>query len=236
MISFVALGTCALLAAAANSARLPKGYWSEKQSREVLDKTLTIRLAPDLSHLTADEKQVVRILLEAGHIMHAVYLNSRHRQSSEAYAELRALDSKLDQPQATQNLLDLFRLFKGPIGRGLDSKVVPFLPVDNKAPGRNVYPWAIEKKEIEGYLAAHPEDRESILHVRTVVRRATNENLQDDIDRLEGRHRGLQIFHPDLARQLSSRLSQADPSAFYTALCVMTAAIPLAFRPRARNS
>ena len=47
---------------------LPSGYWPLEKSRPIVDKTQTIRLAPDLSHLTDGERKAVSKLLEVGKI------------------------------------------------------------------------------------------------------------------------------------------------------------------------
>jgi hypothetical protein len=38
--------------AASCAEKPPRGYWNEKESQKLLDKTLTVRLDPDLAHLS----------------------------------------------------------------------------------------------------------------------------------------------------------------------------------------
>ena len=92
---------------------------------------------------------------------------------SPPHRELAGLDERLGHPVATQNLLSLYRLNNGPIAVTLDNAREPFLPVERQVPGRNVYPAGITREEVDAFLSAHPDARESILHERTVVRRAT---------------------------------------------------------------
>ncbi|MFQ5510490.1 MAG: NUDIX hydrolase [Candidatus Krumholzibacteriia bacterium] len=204
----VAQGACAR--------KLPGGYMSEKTSQQILDKTLDITLSPDLSHLNDAEKAALRLLLDVGDMMQTLYEQSRHHQALAAYEALRKLDEKLEHPRATRNLLDVYRLFKGPIARGLDGKVRTFLPVDPKTPGRNVYPWGVSKEEIDDYLAGHPQARASLLHARTVVRRATTENLRTDIRTIE-RYGIVDVLHPGLRNSLSDLVAAADEGGFYAA-------------------
>ncbi len=208
LVVTLTLVLCSCTASKVASVKLPEGYWSEEESQEILGKTLTIRLDPDLSHLGDTEREVVRILLEVGEIMHELYLVSRHHQALRSYDDLVALDEKLGQPKATQNLLDLFRLAKGPLVRDLDGDVRPFLPVDPKVPGRNVYPWGATKKQIEDFVSRHPETKDQILDLRTVVRRATASNLERDLGTLETGPDVLTLLHPGMAATLEALSAQ----------------------------
>lgn len=185
------------------STRLPPGYLGEKQSRQILDKTLTIRLAPETAHLGEDETRVIEILIEVGKIMQTLYEESKHRGALEAHEKLVALHSELGEPRSTQNLLDLYRLYKGPVGRRLDNSVAPFLPVEDKVPGRNVYPWGVEKREIEAFLSEFPQEKGAILHPRTVVREATIENISMDLERFQRQSGVLAHLHHDFASRMS---------------------------------
>jgi len=194
---------------------LPKGYWSEEESQKILDKTMTIRLDPDLSHLNEAEQETVRLLLEVGAIMHDIYLDSRHHQALSSLRDLVALDAELEQPRATQNLLDLYRLFKGPLCRNLDGKLLPFLPVDSRVPGKNVYPWGVSKDQIESFLEENPEAKAGILDLRTVVRQATEENLDSDLKTLEVGPDAVPLLHSDLVPALQALKAQGGDDQFY---------------------
>ncbi|MDQ3586426.1 MAG: NUDIX hydrolase [Acidobacteriota bacterium] len=195
-------------------ASLPAGYWPLEKSQPILDKMQTIRLAPELSHLSEGERRAVGKLLEVGKIFQELYEEQRHAQALAAQRELRQLDARLGSTPATQNLLTLYRLNQGPIATTLENKREPFLPVDPSPPGKNVYPWGVSKEEIETFLAAHTEERDSILDLRTVVRRATGENLRRDLDKLK-QHPVLAALHLGLTARLEARLSRPDPKNFY---------------------
>lgn len=204
---------CYLAAAPVASQPLPDGYWDVAKSRPILDKTLTIRLAPDLSSLPENERAAVSRLLEVGQILQRLYEGSRHHQAERALDDLVRLDRKLGSPEATQNLLALYRIFQGPIATTLDNKREPFLPVDPIVPGKNVYPLGITKQAIEKYLESNPEKRKDLLQVRTVVRVGNAANRRSDLATLK-RHPALELLHPGLRDVLSS-LPRQEPYALY---------------------
>src|SRR5688500_17303714 len=122
------------------AAVIPSGYWPESKSNELLAKTETIRLAPDLSVLDENERAALKDLLEAGAIMQRLYEDSRHHEALSAHKKLLALHEKTGRTKQTGNLLTLYALHHGPIAVTLDNKREPFLPVAPTVPGRNVYP------------------------------------------------------------------------------------------------
>jgi hypothetical protein len=181
--------------------------WTPEQCRAILDKTLTLRLAPDLSGLDPGEKAAVAELLSVGQIMEDVYEDSLHPQAL-------AARRKLEEPGARQDLATLYRLFRGPIATTLDNHRAPFLAVEPETPGKNVYPWGISAEEVKAYVAAHPEQEAAILGERTVVRRATAENLARDVAALD-RHPALAVLLPDLAGALRKLTEHPDPKTLY---------------------
>jgi len=193
---------------------IPEGYWPESRSKEILDKTITIRLGPDLSVLTADEQAALKELIEVGAIMQTLYEKERHAEALTALDNLRTVDARNGNPQRTRNLRTLYRLFQGPIATTLDNKREPFLDVAPPLPGKNVYPLDVKKEEIEAFLTAHPEMREGILDARTVVRRETKPNLNEDINALQ-LYPILRVLHPYALEGLRSRQHDADGKNFY---------------------
>lgn len=201
---------------------LPAGYWSLEKSQPIIDKTQTIRLAPDLSHLTPGERTAVAKLLEVGKILQRLYEKQRHPEATRSHADLVQLDKRLGSPAATQNLLTLYRLNQGPIATTLENKREPFLPVEPVQPGKNVYPWGVKKEEIDAFLAANPDKRDEILHLRSVVRRNTKQNVADDVARLTN-NPALDFLHLDLKEDLqvlqgvkrSTKPRPSSPQTFY---------------------
>lgn len=193
---------------------VPATYWSEAQADALLSKTGTIRLAPDLSALTPGEQAALKDLLEVGTIMQKLYEESRHHQSLHALDRLKVLDVQLGQPKHTQKLLQLYRLFQGPIAATLDNRRVPFLPVEEQVPGRNVYPVTATRAEIDAFLSTRPEARDEILGERTVVRRNTKDEIGGDIGILNA-FAVLRELHPGLLPRLKEMNRTADGLGFY---------------------
>src|SRR3989440_8682633 len=184
---------------------VPPNYWPLEKSQPIIDKTQTIRLAPDLSQLSAGEKKAVAKLLEVGKIFQAIYEDQRHHQALSSYRNLDTLVRSYisPAPAATANLLTLYRLFQGPIATTLENKREPFLPVDPITPGKNMYPWGVKKEEIETFLAAHPEKRDEIMGLRAVVRTANSLNADKDLAKLR-KYPALYTLHPGLKAELQS--------------------------------
>ena len=208
------LTTCVLTLAQTGSRMTSKkdltpGYWPLEKSQPIIDKTETITLATDLSHLSAGERKAVEKLIEVGKIFQGLYEKQRHPSALTSFANLAQLDKRMGSPAATQNLITLYRLFQGPIATTLENKREPFLPVDAVQPGKNVYPWGVKKEEIETYLAAHPEKRDEILGLRTVVKSANSLNVENDLTSLR-KYPMLDALHPGLRAELET-LQGAKP-------------------------
>ncbi|PYS90090.1 MAG: NUDIX hydrolase [Acidobacteria bacterium] len=205
----VVVAVCALAQTKMRSApdvKLPNGYWPIEKSGPLIEKTQTVRLAPDLSQLTAGERRGVAKLLEVGKIFQSVYEQQRHERALAAARDLLQLDRRLGSPAATQNLVTLYRLFQGPIATTLDNKREPFLPIELTPPGQSMYD-GISKQEVDAYLAAHPDERDALLDQRSVVRRATVANLRRDVEKLQ-QYGALSTLHPGLQAELMVRLEE----------------------------
>jgi len=108
-------------------------------------------------------------------------------------------------------------LNQGPIATTLENKREPFLPVDAPAPGKNVYPWNVTKEEIEQWLGTVPDNdqrRAELLDLRSVVRRASLQNVRDDIARLR-KYPALATLHPKLLPQLEAFERTKREKGFY---------------------
>ena len=203
----------AAVLAASSAVAQPAGYWPLEKSAPLIEKTQTVRLAPDVSHLTAGERAAVGKLVQVGAIMQRLYEQQRHPQALSSHAALQALDRR-GSTAATKNLLTLYRLNQGPIATTLENKREPFLPVPMKPPGGNVWPWGIEKAEVDAFLAANPGEADAILHPRTVVRRATTENLRPNIEAL-ARYPVLDTLHPGLRTKITALARRPDAKRLY---------------------
>ena len=185
-----------------------EGAWAIDATRPLIDKILTVTLAPELAHLSAGERQAVAKLLEVGAIMQELYEDQRHVDAP----AVRRLVATLDGAERSQHLRTLHRLFQGPIATTLDNRREPFFAVRPVAPGKAVYPWGIEAKEIDAFLAAHPEQRADILAPRTVVRRADRASVAADLATLD-RYPVVDTLHPGLRARLEAL--QRAPAGLY---------------------
>jgi hypothetical protein len=187
--------TAAVAVAQPPRAGAPASAWAPAQTKELLDRTQTIRLAPDVSHLSAGERAAVQKLIEVGRIFQNVYEDQRHHQALAARTRLRPRS-----PEAT-----LYRLFQGPVATTLDNRRLPFLNVAEPPPGRNVYPLDLTREEYDAFIAANPARQGELTHLRSVVRRADRASLARDLITLR-RHAVLDTLHPGLKQRLQ-RLS-----------------------------
>ncbi|MGH9872202.1 MAG: zincin-like metallopeptidase domain-containing protein [Pyrinomonadaceae bacterium] len=180
---------------------LPPGYWPLEKSQPIIDKTQTIRLAPELSHLTEAERKAVAKLLEVGQIFQSLYEQQRHPQARQASRDLLQLDVRTGSSPATQNLRTLYRLNQGPIATTLENKREPFLLVAGVEPGKNMYPWGVKKEEIEAFLATHSEKRSELMDSRGLVRYNTRNTVLSDLVKLE-QYPAISTLHPGLRSYL----------------------------------
>jgi hypothetical protein len=183
---------------------IANSYWPIEKSQPLIDKTQTIRLAPDTLKLSDGERKALAKLIEVGQIFQKLYELQRHPQALSAYRALDQLNKQNNGAPATQNLITLYALFQGPIATTLENKREPFLPVDPFQPGKNMYPWGITKDEVERFInsSANPEQtRSELLDQRTVVRAASPQNVHEDIAKLI-RYSVLQTLHPKLMAKL----------------------------------
>lgn len=191
-----------------------EGYWTVEQANSILDKTLRVHLSPDLAYLTGGEQEAVEHLLEVGSIMHRLYLESRHVEALAAREKLRQMTGDGIERERARLLEELFWLNRGPIATTLSNERVPFLPVAEEQPGKNVYPWGISREEVDTVLTAYPGSANSLMHLRHVVRRSTHDNLRNDLGVLK-QYPVLDELHPGLREDLVN-LSQnnAGPSLY----------------------
>jgi hypothetical protein len=77
-----------------------------------------------------------------------------------------------------------------------------------------MYPLDATKEEIEAFLAANPAARDEILGERSVVRRATKENLGKDLNVLNV-YPELRALHPEENERLRAARGMDNPKFFY---------------------
>ena len=134
-----------------------------------LAKLAPVNLTSDLSHLPAEEVQVIKLLVKASKYMDEIFLRQVYEVNP---AILKELEKSADPDD--REYLELFKVMFGPWDR-LD-KEKPFINTIPKPDGANYYPMDLTKEEIHAWLESHPEDREAFEGYFTVIRRE-GENL-----------------------------------------------------------
>ncbi len=107
----------------------------------------------------------------------------------------------------------LFYLFRGPIGTTLDNQRELFLPVAPPEPGRNVYPWGIERAPLQALIERRPALAPRLMSIRTVIREADAANIDADLASLD-LYPALDVLHPGLRERLLD-LRDGDDAPFY---------------------
>lgn len=131
---------------------------------EARAKIARIEMRPDTSYLSAEEKQVVNLLIQAAERMSDIYLRQNYAENPQvrrAISVNRRADQKL--------LLDMFDLYFGPWDELADGR--PFWGSKTKPAGAGFYPEDLTKDEFDAYLAAHPDEKAALTGPYTVVRR-----------------------------------------------------------------
>jgi hypothetical protein len=125
------------------------------------DKLATVQMSADASYLTAEEKQVVNLLIQAADLMNPIYL----RQVSTDNPRIRDEIAK----GGDRAMLDRFDTFMGPWGEVSEDK--PFYGNAPRPIGAGFYPAGLTKAGFDDYLAKHPDEAKSLTDPYTVVKR-----------------------------------------------------------------
>src|SRR5687767_5848925 len=165
------LRTCALLllgvsVMACQTTRLPVSPDTPARLAQ-LPKTV---IDYDRSLLNENERQVVAKLIEASKHIDEIYW----KQVSEKNFEWRSqLAMQKDDSPLDRAGYDYFMANKGPWDR-LDEDH-PFIGSEKKPAGAAFYPADMTKEEFEAYVAAHPDQKDALQGLFTVVRRQGNQ-------------------------------------------------------------
>lgn len=209
LVHFVHFAALLALLTGPAAAQPPAREWTAAQARAILDKTQTIRLDPSLAHLSPGERIAVTKLLEVGRIFQDVYEQQRHRSALTVRAALARRTDPLG-----RDLYTLYRLNQGPIVTTLDNKREPALSVADAPPGKNVYPWDLDKAELDAFLAAHPEERTRLTDLRSVVRRAEMAVLKRDRAKLR-QYPVIDALHPGLKGRIEALAKRPNRATLY---------------------
>jgi hypothetical protein len=123
-----------------------------------------IAMRPDTRYLTAEERQVVNLLIRAADLMSDIYVRQNYAHNPDVRSAI-AHSRRADRPQ----LLDLYDLMMGPWDTLDENR--PFWGTVPRPPGGGHYPDDMTRAELDAYIAAHPDEKAALLDPYTVVRR-----------------------------------------------------------------
>ena len=160
-LTLLMLGACEMSQRTGNDGAATEAAAPEADG---LSKLARVDMATDTSFLTAEEREVVNLLMQASALMSEIY----KRQNTPDYDGLRKqVAAKNDPP-----LLDKFDAFFGPWDPVNDGAA--FFGGKPKPTGAGFYPADLTKEEFDRYLAANPGDAEALTDAYTVVKRQGN--------------------------------------------------------------
>ncbi len=118
--------------------------------------------------LSPQEQKLVYKLVEASRYLDNIYWRQNDPKGLELYKRLEGCNTIMAQK------LRRYLMING--GRyDLVEENKPFVGMDAFAPGRTLYPPGLTRKDIEAYVAKHPEKKEQIYSPYTVIKRQGEE-------------------------------------------------------------
>ncbi|MEE4452989.1 hypothetical protein [Novosphingobium resinovorum] len=123
-----------------------------------------VGVAPDLSALGSEEREVLRLLVRASALMNEVYLRQRHAHNADLH---KALEE--DRSAGHAERIALFEREFGPWDHFDADR--PFVGTEAMPAGAGFYPEDLTRGEFERYLTLHPRQKAALLSPYTVVRR-----------------------------------------------------------------
>jgi len=129
---------------------------------ERLTKWARVEMTYDARRLPERDKHFLQKLIEASRYMDEAFWCQSWSGAVELRDRLRASDSE-------SSLWRLVKIMAGPYDRLEEFE--PFMDLPPKPLGAGFYPDDLTRKEFEGYLETHPEEKEALLNPYTVVKR-----------------------------------------------------------------
>jgi hypothetical protein len=134
---------------------------SSGAAQGAVDKVPAVEVPADTSFLSAEDKQVVNLLIQAADLMNPVYLRQAAADNPVVRAQIEASGDKA--------MLAKFDANMGPWDAFEDDK--PFFGTTAKPAGAGFYPADLTKDQFDAYLAGHPAEKAALTSPYTVVRR-----------------------------------------------------------------
>src|SRR5829696_148876 len=161
-----ATATALILGLAACDAGMDSNQTDNAPAAESAEPDGVAKLAPikmelDTSYLSAEEREVVNLLIQAADLMSEIY----KRHNTPDYDKVRAEVAAKNDPR----LLEKFDAFYGPWDPIQEGK--PFFGDKAKPAGAGFYPADLSKEAFDEYLKEHPDEAEALTSPYTVVKR-----------------------------------------------------------------
>jgi hypothetical protein len=139
---------------------MPGGYSLAAQRAKIV----RIDMHPDTRFLSAEERDVVNLLIQAADLLDPIFLRQVYADNPAVRAEI-ARSSRPDRAL----LLDWFDFNGGPWDTLADNR--PFWGDRPLPPGGGGYPTDLTREALDAYIAAHPGEKEALTSPYTVVTR-----------------------------------------------------------------
>jgi len=127
-------------------------------------KLAVIEMQTDTAFLTAQEREVVNLLIKASDLLTEVYLRQRYAENPQVRRAI-AMNRRADRDL----LVEMFDRNLGPWDELAD--LHPFWGDKAMPEGGGFYPEDLTREEYEAYLVAHPDQKAALTSLYTVVRR-----------------------------------------------------------------
>jgi len=157
-----------LLFACNNEKTTPKKEADMNKLNPKIQKRIDIyaktKITGDISHLTDNQKKVIKLLADAGHLVDEIFW----QQTSPSAIPTRDSLKKLNTPEAKQ-ALEFVMINYGPYDRIDNERRYIGQGPEFRPKGGTFYPIDMTKKEFEEYIKKHPEQKDELESQYTVV-------------------------------------------------------------------
>ena len=136
--------------------------------RAKVDQFVPVELSADLSGLPAEEKEALALLVEASELLDPVFDRQAWAGNPKLAEELAKDTSELGKAK-----LAFFEINRGPWDR--QAHYEPFAVEHPRPPGAGFYPEDLTAEAFDSYVKAHPEQKEALEGLTTVVERKGEE-------------------------------------------------------------
>lgn len=161
---FVAFIFCCLVASCGKPKQKEEISEDAPPVAERIKQFADVKITADMSHLTANEKELVKLLCEAGQLADKIYW----KQTAIDAVSTRDSLMKLNTPEA-KTMLEYVKLHYGPYDAFYQGARFVGKGPAKKPSVANLYPQDITKEEFETYVKTHPEEKEALESQYSVV-------------------------------------------------------------------